>query len=346
MKPLVVEEVPDPSIGGPYEVVVEIAGSGVCHTDVHVWRGEAAAVLDIRPPIILGHEPSGYVKEAGDGVPEYFKPGTPVLVCSSGFCEEEDEYTMRGLHQLCGKPSWPGLSARPGAFAEYLHVPHYKYLIPARGLEDLEAASVLTDAGATAYRAVSKASERVYPDDYVVVVGLGGVGIFGAQIAARLLNARVIGVDVSEEKLRFAEKAAGGLIDSLIDASQSDPAGAVRSETRGKGVRAVIDFVGTESTMATYLPLLSKRGIYVIVGLGAVFGPNIPSLDMILGEKAIVGNLWASCSDVASVVGLARRGLINYRGVVSRRISIYQASEAIEALDKGLALGRQVITSF
>ncbi len=345
LAPLSVEEVPRPTVKGDFEVVVRVVGSGVCHTDVHVWRGEAEAVLDIELPLILGHEPSGVVEEVGEGVPEDFKPGTPVLVCASGVCGSEDLYTLEGDHQLCEKPEWPGLSRRPGAYAEYLHLPHYKYLIPAEGLEDLAAASLLTDAGVTAYRAVKRASRSVKPDDYVVVVGLGGVGLFGFQLAKKLLHANVVGVDVSEEKIGFAEKVLRpGSGDLLVDASkEASVEEAIRRHVGSRGVRAVLDFVGLESTMETYLPLLDKKGIYVVVGLGSPFGPPIPSLNLILGERTITGTLWGSCTEVYELSRLAKMGLVDYRSIVTARIALEEASEALERLDRGEALGRQVI---
>jgi D-arabinose 1-dehydrogenase-like Zn-dependent alcohol dehydrogenase len=344
LEPLSVEEVPDPKVEGPWEVVVRVAGSGVCHTDLHVWRGEAEAVLNIKLPLILGHEPSGVVEEVGDGVPERFKPGTPVLVCAGSVCEEEDEFTVRGEFHLCSKPAWLGLSHRHGSHAEKLHVPHYRYLVPAHGLEDLEAASLLTDAGVTAYRAVKRASIAVEPDDFVAVVGLGGVGLFGAQLAKRLLGARVVAVDVRDEKLEFAEKAAGlDSSDVLVNASRENVRRVVEEATRGRGVKAVLDFVGLEEAMADYLSLLAKKGVYVVVGLGSPFGSRVPSLDLILGERWITGVLWGPCKDVAELAALARRGLVDYRSIVTRRLRLDEINDAFERLERGEVLGRQVV---
>ena len=345
LAPLSIEDVEAPRVKGENDVVVRIAGSGVCHTDVHVWRGEAEAVLGVRPPLILGHEPSGFIEEAGEGVPEWVKPGAPVLVCASGYCRREDKYTLAGLHQLCDEPAWPGLSETPGSYAEYLYVPHYKLLIPGEGLEDLAAASLLTDAGVTAYRAVKTASTRVEPGDSALVVGLGGVGLFALQLARVVLNADVTGVDISSEKVEFAAKIfKPGPGDHLVNASEvRDIESELRGASRGRGFKAIIDLVGSQETMEAYLPLLAKRGIYVVVGLGSPFGPPLPALDLILGERLIAGVLWGTCTDVAELAELARRGLVDYRSIVTRRIPLEEASEAIERLDRGEVVGRQVI---
>ena len=345
LSPLSIEEVPRPRVKGPNDVVVKIVGSGVCHTDVHVWRGEAEAVLNIKLPLILGHEPSGIVYEVGGEVPEKLKPGTPVLVCASSFCGEEDEYTLSGESQLCDKPEWPGLSWRQGAYAEYLHVPHYKYLVPAHGLNDLEAASLLTDAGVTAYRAVKKAAERVKPDDYVVVVGLGGVGLFALQLAKNYLHANVIGVDIRDDKLDFAAKVAKlESHDHLVNAKRIDSLeDEILKATGGRGVRAILDFVGLEREMELYLRLLAKKGIYVVVGLSSPFGSQVPNLHLILGERTITGVLWGSCNDVKELALLAKKGLVDYSSIVTARIKLEEVSEALEKLDRGEVLGRQII---
>ena len=345
LAPLSIEEVEAPRVRGESDVVVRVAGSGVCHTDVHVWRGEAEAVLGVRPPIILGHEPSGFVEEAGDGVPGWVRRGAPVLVCASGYCRREDRYSIAGLHQLCDEPAWPGLSDTPGSYAEYLYVPHYKLLIPADGLEDIAAASLLTDAGVTAYRAVKTAAQRVEPGDPVLIVGLGGVGLFALQLARLVLNADVVGVDISDEKIEFAARVfKPGPHDHLVNAAKAgDLESELRQASGGRGFKAVIDLVGSQETMEAYLPLLAKRGIYVVVGLGSPFGPPIPALDLILGERLVAGVLWGTCTDVAELAELARRGLVDYRSIVTRRIPLEEASDAIERLDRGEVLGRQVI---
>jgi len=345
LAPLSIEEVEAPRARGGGDVVVRVAGSGVCHTDVHVWRGEAEAVLGVKPPIILGHEPSGFVEEVGGDAPEWVRRGAPVLVCASGYCKREDRYTMRGLHQLCDEPAWPGLSETPGSYAEYLYVPHYKLLIPGEGLEDIAAASLLTDAGVTAYRAVKAASQRVEPGDKVLVVGLGGVGLFALQLSRLVLNADVVGVDLSDEKIEFAAKIfKPGPHDHLVNAAKaSDLEAELRGASGGRGFKAVIDLVGSQETMEAYLPLLAKRGVYVVVGLGSPFGPPLPALDMILGEKLVAGVLWGTCSDAAELAELARRGLVDYRSIVTRRIPLEEATDALERLDRGEVIGRQVI---
>lgn len=131
----------------------------------------------------------------------------PVLVFG-GWYEEEDEFTLIGDQQLADKATWPGILKYHGGYAEYTCICMYlaKFLMPAEGIEDLEAAAMLTDAGLTPYRAVKKLQGLVHPDDYIAIVGLSGLGVFSLQYAKTLLNARVIGVDIADEKLELVSK--------------------------------------------------------------------------------------------------------------------------------------------
>jgi len=281
------------------------------------------------------------VEEIGELVPPTIKPGMEVLVYWA-YCEQEDKYALRGLYQLCSLRAGAGIAVYNGGFAEYMLVPHYRYLIPAQGLEDLAAASVLSDAGATAMRAVRKIVGEVEEDEYVAIVGLGGVGVFGLQLARLLTGAKIIGVDVRGEKVERARKIvklAKG--DVLIDASQVDVRRAVYEATGGVTLKAVLDFVGTEGTVSTYIDMLSPLGVYVIVGLGSEH-ITIPLRKMVTSEITVKTVLYSSYREFEALVDLARRGLVNYKDVVEK-VKLEDINEAMERLARGEALYRQVI---
>ncbi|MEM1643097.1 MAG: zinc-binding dehydrogenase [Desulfurococcaceae archaeon] len=331
-------EVPEPA---GEAVVVKVAGAGICHSDLHLLKGELPG-FPTPLPIVLGHENSGYVHAIGEKVSSTWL-NKPVLVFG-GWYEEEDEFTLVGDQQLADKATWPGILKYHGGYAEYMYVPSYKFLIPAEGIEDLEAAAILTDAGLTPYRAVKKLRGLVNPDDYIVVVGLGGLGIFGLQYVKILLNARVIGIDISDEKLELVSK----LIklentDVLINASKANVVEEIKKIAGVKGVKAVVDFVGSEKVIATYIDLLSKRGHYVVVGLHSPLGPAIPVHNMVMKEISIIGSLWGNIRELHEVVEFARRSLIKYRELVEK-IKLEDVYKAFERLEKHQVLGRQVIT--
>ncbi|MDM7275251.1 MAG: alcohol dehydrogenase catalytic domain-containing protein [Thermoprotei archaeon] len=341
-QPLKIEEVPKPQAAGT-SVLVKVVGSGVCHSDVHLWKGELETLVPPTFPLIMGHEVSGVVEEVGELVPPDIEPGMEVLVYWA-YCERDDKYAQRGLYQLCGLRAGAGIALYNGGFSEYMLVPHYRYIVPVRGLQDLEAAAILADAGVTAYRAVRKTVEDVEDEDYVLIVGLGGVGIFGLQLLRLLAGARIVGVDVRRDKVESAAKIVKlHRGDVLINASEvSDVRRAVMEATGGQTFKAVIDFVGTEKTIETYIDLLSPLGVYTIVGLGSEYGPRIPIHKMVLNELNIKTVLYGSIRDLANVADMASRGLINYWDVTAK-IKLEEVNVALERLARGEAPYRQVI---
>ncbi len=339
-QPFNIEDIPKPSPKGT-EVLVRVAGSGICHSDLHLWRGELESVVPPTFPLVLGHEISGVIEEVGELVPPPIQPGMEVLVYWA-YCEQEDKYALSGLYQLCSLRAGAGIAVYNGGFAEYVLVPHYRYLVPARGLEDLAAAAALSDAGATAMRAVRKIVGEVEEDEYVAVVGLGGVGIFGIQLARLLTGAKIVGVDVKSEKVERARKIvrlASG--DTLIDASRTDVRRAIYEATGGSTIKAVLDFVGSERTISMYMDMLSPLGVYVIVGLGSEHA-TISIRKMVTSEISIKTVLYSSYRELEALVDLARRGLINYRDLVER-VRLEEVNEAMERLARGEAMYRQVI---
>lgn len=341
-QPFKIEDVPKPKATGT-SVLVRVLGSGVCHSDVHLWRGELETLVPPTFPLILGHEVSGVVEEVGELVPPDIQPGMEVLVYWA-YCEREDKYALRGLYQLCSLRAGAGIALYNGGFAEYMLVPHYRYIVPAHGLEDLEAAAVLADAGVTALRAVKKIVGEVEEDEYIAIIGLGGVGIFGLQLARLLTGARIIAVDVRRDKIEAARRIVKlSKYDTLINASEvEDVRRAIFEATGGETLKAVIDFVGTEKTIESYMDLLSPLGVYVLVGLGSEYGPRIPVYKMVLNELNIKSVLYGSYRDLVNLVDLARRGLVNYWDVVTK-IKLEDINEAIEKLARGEAPLRQVI---
>jgi len=335
-----IEDVPKPRPSGN-EVLVKVVGSGICHSDVHLWRGELESVVPPTFPLIPGHEISGVVEEVGELVPPHIKPGMKVLVYWA-YCEQDDKYSLRGLYQLCPLRAGAGIAVYNGGFAEYVLVPHYRYLVSAEGLRDLAAAAVLSCAGATAMRAIKKIVSDVEDDEYIAIIGLGGLGILGLQLARLLTGARLIGVDVRSDKIERASKIvklAPG--DVLIDASQVDVRRAIYEATGGRTLKAVIDFVGSEKTLETYIDMLSPLGTYVLVGLGGEYA-KIPIRKIVTSEISIKTVLYSSYREFELLVDLARRDLINYIDIVNK-IRLEDINEAIERLARGDVVYRQVI---
>lgn len=344
-EPFTIETIEAPELKGE-QVLIKTAGAGLCHTDLHIWLGEFPGIPE-KIPAVLGHEPSGYVAAKGESVPDHIKVGMKVLV-QGGYYSEDDIYTLKGHNCLAVKQcqSWTGsYGLYGGAYAEYFMVPSYRYLVNAEGLDDLVAASSLTDAGLTPYRAVKRGlnlvREFVEPEDFAVVVAVGGLGSYAPQwlnVLAPYLN--VIAVDAKDEALELASKVAK--IHTTVNPKKEDAVKKIKEVVGNKKIPLILDFVGLENILPTYLPLLAPGGTYVQVGLGAP-KTSFPILDLVIKEWNIIGSLWGSVADLREVVGFARKGAVKYRELVTKRWKLEEINEAFDTMHKGKYVGRMVI---
>ncbi len=253
-------ELPQPADG---EVRVKVAGCGVCHTDLGFLFGGVRTRME--PPLVLGHEVSGVVEAAGRGAETWL--GREVVVPAVLPCGE-CELCRAGRENACRKQTMPGNDFH-GGFASHLVVPA-RWLVKAGnrppGLS-LETLAVVADAVTTPYQAMIRAG--VGAGDGVVVIGVGGIGSFGVQIAAAL-GARVVAADVDAERLeRAARFGAAG----CTDVSGLDPKaarGAVRSACKEAGLPAaglkVFEMSGTPAGQALCWSLLSPAGTLAFTG--------------------------------------------------------------------------------
>jgi len=237
---LQIDEIPTPT-PGPGQVVVAIRGAGFCHSDIHVIDGEIPILP--RMPLVLGHENAGVVASIGAGV-RTVKAGDPVAIFGGWGCGQCSLCIM-GHEQLCETPAWAGLSVHDGGYAEYLLVPAERYLVPLRSLNPSEAAP-LTDAALTPYRAIKKALPFLEPDHYALVIGLGGLGQYGLKLLKLLSGCPLIVVDVSDRKLDLARQMGA---EHTFNGRDLDVIERIREVTRGHGVSASFDFVGTDATL-------------------------------------------------------------------------------------------------
>jgi propanol-preferring alcohol dehydrogenase len=326
----VVEEIPDPE-PGPGEVLVRIAGSGACHSDLHVRNGEMAALPFPPFPWTLGHENAGWVETLGPGATG-FEIGEPVVVFGGwgcGLCR----LCLGGEEQLCDVMRWGGLGA-PGGYAERLVVPSTRHLVRLAELDPVEAAP-LTDAGLTPYRAVKKVLGRLVPGTTVVAIGAGGLGHFGIQLLKALSPANVVAIDTLETKRALAVDLGADLV---IDPLATDAVAEIASFTAGQGAAAVLDFVGSDSTLKTAAGAVGRQGIVVLVGLA---GGAVPfSFFSIATEAELTTSDWGSRNELAEVVKLAEQGRL--RGHVERH-ALADINAVFERLERGQIDGRAVL---
>lgn len=327
-KPIQLEDLPDPQVG-PTDVLVRIAGAGVCHSDLHVIDGE----VNVRQrPITLGHENAGVVEAVGERVAD-LKPGDGVAVFGAWGCGTCIQ-CERGEENLCLQPMFPGVTV-DGGWAEKLLVPHPRNLVKLDGLDPVIAAP-LTDAALTPYRAVRKVVSRLGPGRTLAIIGVGGLGHMALQILRALAPAtRVVAVDLNEDKLAMAAELGA---DHCILASGDVGAG-IKAATGGAGADAVIDFVGNDASLANAAASVAIGGKLVIVGIA---GGTLPfSFWKMPLECEVTTSIWGNRQELKEVLELARRGLIVPH---IERQPLSAINDVVARLHAGQVRGRVVLT--
>jgi propanol-preferring alcohol dehydrogenase len=329
---LVIEDVPTPSPDRG-QVLVKIEGAGFCHSDIHVIDGEIRVLP--RMPLTLGHENAGRVVALGAGV-HAVKEGDPVAVYGGWGCGICDS-CVTGHEQLCDRPQWVGLSEHDGGYAEYLLVPHERYLVKLERLKPEEAAP-LTDAALTPYRAIRKALPFLEADHHVLLIGVGGLGQYGLKLLRLLTGCPIIAVDVSDEKLRRARELGA---DVALNASAADIAAHIRELTHGHGVAAAFDFVGSDATLS--LAIGSTRALGKVTQVGLAGGAaRLKVLDNSAFEVTFEATLWGTIKELREVLALAESGRLSPIPLEFEPLD--RINEVYARVKKGLVDGRVVIT--
>ena len=329
---LEIEDVPVPVPVGE-EVLVEVAGAGICHSDLHLFAGEFADMVPVPLPFTPGHEVSGTVTQLGPQA-RGFEPGDPVLVYGAWGCGA-CRHCAAGSPNLCDLPLWAGLAGVDGGYAERILVPSYRYLLRAEGVDLIDAVPV-TDAVLTAYRAVGRVREDLSPSSTVVVVGVGALGNAALQLLAAMVPSPVVAVDPNPRKRALA-LALGAV--GAVDPTGEAPAGEIASFV-GEGVGATLDFVGSESSLALSWEVTSKAGHVVVVGLGG--GKlHVPGVDVGVNERRLSGVMWGSPKELSEVLALYKAGKV---AVPVERRGLDQVNDALADLVAGTVDGRLVLT--
>jgi NAD+-dependent secondary alcohol dehydrogenase Adh1 len=326
----VVEDVPEPSVQGPLDVVVKIGGAGVCRTDLHIIEGQWAEAMAPALPYTLGHENAGWVHAIGSGVTSVAVGDTVILhpTPTCGLCAA----CRAGNDMHCANSTFPGLS-HDGGMAEYL-------LTSARCCVKLDPSTepkdvaALADAGITAYHAVRKAVPLLPPGTTAVVIGAGGLGHIGIQCLAALTATKIIVVDRNPDALKLAEQLGA---DHTVVADGNHVA-AVQDLTEGQGAHVVLDFVAEQGAENDGFAMTRPAGSYFVIGYGGTV--QIPTLDIISTERNIIGNIVGTYTDLAELMVLAQAGKVTLH---TKTYPLDAAVEAIGDLDAGRVRGRAIL---
>jgi len=326
----VIDDVPEPVVKGPLDVVVKIGGAGVCRTDLHIIEGQWDAAMHPTLPYTIGHENAGWVHEVGSAVTNVQVGDTVILhpTPTCGLCHA----CRAGDDMHCVNSTFPGLDS-DGGMAEYL-------LTSARACVKLDPSTrpqdvaALADAGITAYHAVRKALPLLPPGTTAVVIGAGGLGHIGVQCLAALTAARIIVVDRNPDALKLAEQL-GADQTVVADGQQVD---AVLGLTDGAGAHVVLDFVAEQGAEQDGFAMTGRGGSYFVIGYGGQV--QIPTLDIISTERNIVGNIVGTFNELAELMALAQAGKVTLH---TRTYPLDAAADAVADLDAGRIRGRAIL---
>ena len=325
----VVDDIPEPKISGPLDVIVKIGGAGVCRTDLHIIEGQWEQAMNPALPYVLGHENAGWIQEVGSAVTNVAVGDTVILhpTPTCGLCHA----CRAGNDMHCENSSFPGLS-HDGGMAEYL-------LTSARCCVKLDPSTqpkdvaALADAGITAYHAVRKALPLLYPGTSAVVIGAGGLGHIGIQCVAALSAASLIVVDRNPDALKLAEQL--GAANTVV--ADGNHVAAVQELTKG-GAHVVFDFVAEQGAENEGWAMTRRAGSYYVIGYGGEL--HIPTLDVIGTERNVIGNIVGTYNDLAELMVLAQAGKVTLH---TRAYPLAQAPEALADLDAGRVRGRAIL---
>ncbi|KAK4393708.1 Succinate-semialdehyde dehydrogenase (acetylating) [Sesamum angolense] len=358
-KPLTFEdfEMPRPKAN---EVLIKTKACGVCHSDLHVIKGE----LPFASPCVVGHEITGEVVEHGpltdSKIIERFQVGSQVVgafimpcgscfFCSKGqddLCESFFAYNRakgtlydgetRLFLRGSGKPVY---MYSMGGLAEFCVVPAHGLTVLPNSLPYTESA-ILGCAVFTAYGAMAHAAQ-VHPGDAIAVIGIGGVGSSCLQIARAFGASEIIAVDVQDEKLQKA-KTFGAT--HAINARKEDAVAKIKEITGGRGV----DVAGSLRKTTNIFTMRTKCAGWrkaVMIGLtlsGAKGEVDINHL--VRRQIKVIGSYGGRArQDLPKLIKLAERGIFNLEAAVSRKCKFEEAGQAYKDLDEGSIVGRAVV---
>jgi len=346
-QPLVIEEI-EIAEPGPGEVMVKLAASSVCHSDLHALDGGWPPQV----PIVLGHEGAGRIEAVGPGVTRH-AVGDPVALSWTPGCER-CRFCLAGRPNLCERLAetvhanvmYDGTTRMrkdgqqiytfmgTASFGEYTVVPETGAVAIQHGVP-ADVAAVVGCAVTTGFGAATK-TVRIAAGNTAVVIGLGGVGLSAVLGCAAQAAGLVVAVDVHDDKLAMAKRAGAT---HVINARETDPVTAIAELTKGRGADFAFEAIGLKATIEQAIAMLGSRGTAVLVGMppeGVKFEAD-PTL-VALMELSIVGSNYGSANppiDFPRILALAQSGQLDLASLITARISLDSINDAFEAMKRG-----------
>ncbi|QSO46194.1 zinc-dependent alcohol dehydrogenase family protein [Alicyclobacillus mengziensis] len=340
-KPLVVREVPDPTITAK-GAVIRVEANGVCRSDWHAWMGDWDWLgVKLPLPHVLGHEMSGVVEEVGSDV-RAFRTGDRVIVPFSqgdGTCP----MCQQGHQNICDHGQMPGFSYW-GGFGRYVHVPDADVnLVRLPDNVGFTEAAALGCRFMTAFHGLIDQAE-VRPGEWVAVHGCGGVGLSAIQIA-KAAGANVIAVDIADDKLAFAKELGAA---ATINAKEVRAAKTIKQLTNG-GAHVSVDALGVAATCQASISSLRKRGRHLQIGMTsrAEQGMIPLPIDVIVNlELRLVGSLGMPVHRYPQMLQMVSEGRLRPGDLVTNTVSIEEAGKTLQSMSDFATMGVTVVTDW
>lgn len=332
-----VRDVPDPE-PGPDSIVIDVRANGVCRSDWHGWIGHDPT---IKLPHVPGHEMAGVVSSVGENVSN-LAVGDRVTVpfaCGCGECR----YCKADQLHICNDDFQPGFT-HWGSFAEQVEI-HYADRNVVKLPDDLDfrTAASLGCRFATAWRAVVQQA-RLQSDQWLAIHGCGGLGL-SALMIAKALGAKVIAVDIDQQKLDFA-KSLGA--DETIDSTTIAKVPKRIMQITNGGADASVDALGHTETATNSVKCLRKQGCHVQAGLlaGDHAIPPIPMGRVIAYELEIRGSHGMSATDYPAMLDMVSSGKLSPQKLIGRSIALSESPRVLAEMDDFRSLGITLIEDF
>jgi L-iditol 2-dehydrogenase len=315
---LAVDDVRQPVVEAGH-VLVRIQATAICGTDVGIYKGRTK----IRLPRILGHESTGVVAQAGEGV-SGLQVGDRVVLNSVIFCRH-CPFCFSGKVNLCPNGGLMGREVE-GTFAEYAVVPDFNAIKMPDSVPYEDGTSLI--ALATVFQSHQKIS--IAPGTSVAVIGQGAAGLLQTRISILRGAKPVFAISRSRWKLDIAERYGG----AAIDAAHTDPVGAVLEATGGSGVDIVIECVGDGATLGQAMQMARPGGAVVCFGIMPELIEGFPGYLMYFKELSLVGTRGMTPNDFRSAIEVVESGSLDVKPLITHRYGLERTKEALDLVDK------------
>jgi propanol-preferring alcohol dehydrogenase len=325
-EPLRIEEIAVPK-PGPGDILVKLAATGVCHTDLHAARGDWA----VKPalPLVPGHEGTGHVVAVGEGVThvkEGDAVGVPWLHDACGQCE----YCLTGWETLCPSQHNTGYSVN-GTYAEYvLAKADYVGHLPAGA--DLEQIAPILCAGLTTYKGLKETEAKA--GEWVAISGIGGLGHVAVQYA-KAMGFNVAALDIDETKLALAKSLGADL---TVDCRDADAVKGLVKQTGG-GAHGVLVTAVSTAAFGQAIGIVRRKGTVVLNGLPPGDFPT-PVLPVVLKRITLRGSIVGTREDLAEALAFAANGRVAAQVAVE---PLEAVNDVFERMERGAINGRIVL---